>query len=101
MSNKVKFLLLWKTIHRFWIISVGQVSLFHWKYLLVKEKELFCWWEVSKFFSEALFANVKKVDVSEFQVKTFETPASKTDILIFIEIKGFWHKQFTSRFLST
>ena len=101
MSNKVKFLLLWKTIPRFWIISVGQVSLFHWKYLLVKEKELFCWWEVSKFFSEALFANVKKVDASEFQVKTFETPASKTDILIFIEIKGFWHKQFTSRFLST
>ena len=69
MSNKVKFSLSWKTIPRFWIISVKQVSLFHWKYLLVKEKELFCWWEVSKFFREALFANVKKVDVSEFQVK--------------------------------
>ena len=52
-------------------------------------------------FPWSFVANVKKVDVSEFQVKTFETPASKTDILIFIEIKGFWLKQVTSRFLST
>ena len=32
-----------------------------WKYLLVKEKELLCWWEVSKFRRAALFANARKV----------------------------------------
>ena len=54
---------------RFWSISVQWVSLFPWKYLLVNEKELFCWWEVSKFLCAALFVNARKVDVSKFQVK--------------------------------
>ena len=56
-------------IPHFWSISVQWVSLFPWKYLLVNEKELFCWWEVSKFLCAALFVNARKVDVSKFQVK--------------------------------
>ena len=69
MSNKLKFSISWKPIPHFWSISVQWVSLFPWKYLLVNEKELFCWWEVSKFLCVALFVNARKVDVSEFQVK--------------------------------
>ena len=68
MSNKLTCLLLWKPIPYFLIISVRRVSLFPWKYLLVKEKEL-CWWDVSKFLRAALFANARKVDVSQFEVK--------------------------------
>ena len=39
------------------------------KYFLVKEKEFFCWWKVSKFLSADLFYHARKVDVSVFQVK--------------------------------
>ena len=39
------------------------------KNVLVKGKELFCWWEVSKFLHAALFANAWKLDVKEFHVK--------------------------------
>lgn len=39
-------------------------------YLLQRETELFCWWEaVSKFLFAALFANARKLNVSEFQIK--------------------------------
>ena len=66
MSDKLKFSLSWKPIPHFLIISVEQVSLLPWKYLPVKGKELLCWWLVSKFLRVALFANARKVDVSEF-----------------------------------
>ena len=69
MSNELKFLLSWKPIPHFLIISVRRASLLPGKYLLVEEKEFFCSWKVSKFLHEALFANARKVDVSEFQVK--------------------------------
>ena len=35
-SNELKFLLAWKPIPHFWIISVGRASLLPWKYLLVE-----------------------------------------------------------------
>ena len=38
-------------------------------YLLVEEKEFFCSWKESKFLHAASFANARKVNVSEFQVK--------------------------------
>ena len=56
-------------IPQFWSISVQWVSLFPWKYLVVNEKELFCWWEVSKFLCAALFVNAREVDFCKFQVK--------------------------------
>ena len=42
MNNELKFLLPWKPIPHFLIISVRQASLLPWKYLLVEEKEFFC-----------------------------------------------------------
>ena len=42
MSNRPNFLLSRKIVPHFGIISVRRVSVFPWKYLLVKEKELFC-----------------------------------------------------------
>ena len=68
MSNEVKFLLSWKPIPHFWIISVGRASLLPWKYLLVEEKEFFCSGKESKFLHAASFANAREVNVSEFQV---------------------------------
>ena len=59
-------------------------------YLLVEEKEFFCSWKESKFLRAASFANARKVNVSEFQVKKLgqsETPTSKTDLLIFLTNK--------------
>ena len=53
----------------FLIISVRRTSLLSWKYLLVEEEEFFCSLTVSKFLYAGSFANAKKVDVSEFQVK--------------------------------
>ena len=67
MSNELKFLLSWKPIPHFWIISVRRASLLPWKYLLVEEGEFFCF--LFKFLHAASFANARKVDVSEFQVK--------------------------------
>ena len=69
MSNELKFLLSWKPIPHFWIISERRASLLPWKYVLVEEKEFFCPWKVSKFLHTASFANGRKVDVSEFRVK--------------------------------
>ena len=56
MGNELKFLLLWKPISRFSIISV----------LLVEGKEFFWSWKVSKFLHADSFANARKVDVSEY-----------------------------------
>ena len=50
-------------------MSVQRVSILLWKYLLVKEEELFYWWKVSKFLLVALFANARRVDVSKFRVE--------------------------------
>ena len=68
MSNEFKFLLSWKPIPHFWIISVRRASLLPWKYLLVEE-EFFCSLKVSKFLHAASFANARKVDIAEFKVK--------------------------------
>ena len=40
---------------------VQRVLILLWKYLLVKEEELFYWWKVSKFLLAALFANARRV----------------------------------------
>ena len=70
MSNELEFLFFFlKSLIMFWIISVRLASLLAWKYLLVEEKEFFCSWKVSKFLHAASFANARKVNVSEFQVK--------------------------------
>ena len=69
MSNELEFLLSWKPMTDFWIISGRRASLLPWKYLLVEEEEFFCSLKVSKFLHAASFANARKVDVSEFQVK--------------------------------
>ena len=69
MSNEIKFLSSWKPFRQFLIVSVRRVSLLPWKYLLVEEEEFFCSLKVSKFLHAASFANTRKVDVSEFQVK--------------------------------
>ena len=53
----------------------------------MEEEEFFCSLKVSKFLHAASFANARKVDVSEFQVKKLgqsETPTSKTNLLIFL-----------------
>ena len=69
ISDNLKFSLSWKPIPCVWIISVWRVLLCPWKYLLVKEKELLCWWELSKFLHAASLENPRKVDVSDFEVK--------------------------------
>ena len=58
-------------IPHFRIISVRRASQLPCKYLLVKEKQSFCSLKVSKFLHVALFANAKKFDFSEFQVKNW------------------------------
>ena len=73
MSNELKFLLSWKLSLIFKIISVRPASLLSRKYLLVEGKEFFCSWILSKFLHPASFANARKVDVSEFQVKDYLT----------------------------
>ena len=45
MSNELKFLLSWKPIPHFLIISVRRASLLPWKYLLVEEKKKFLFME--------------------------------------------------------
>ena len=58
------------------------------KNVLVKGKELFCWWEVSKFLHAALFANAGKLDVKEFHVKIesiLRSRPRKPMFLFFIE----------------
>ena len=68
MSNELKFLLSWKAIPHFGIISVRRASLLSWKYLLVEEKEFLCSWKVSKFLQAASFANARKVNAN-FRLK--------------------------------
>ena len=83
MGKELKFLLSWKPISRFWIISVRRASLLlwkTWKYLLVEGKEFFWSWKVSKFLHADSFANARKVDVSEYHVKILE----QSDFLIFL-----------------
>ena len=69
MSNKLKFFYPENLSLIFKIISLQQASLLSRKYLLVQGKEFFCSWKASKFLHPASFANARKVDVSEFQVK--------------------------------
>ena len=69
MSNELKFLLSWKPIPHFLIISVRRASLLPWRYLSVQEEEFFCSLKVSKFLHAASFANARKVDIAEFKVK--------------------------------
>ena len=107
MSNELKFLLSWKPIPHFWIISVRRASLLPWKYLLVEEKEFFCSWKVSKFLHAASFANARKVTVNEFQVKNYGavwgplklSRTSKTDLLTFLTNKKLLAGTIYFRFL--
>ena len=69
MSNELKFLSSWKSIPPFLIISVRRATLLSWKYLLVEKEESFRSLKVPKFLHAASFANARKVDDSEFQVK--------------------------------
>ena len=48
---------------------VQRVLILLWKYLLVKEEELFCWWKVSKFLLAALFANARILMLANFGLK--------------------------------
>ena len=66
---------------------VQRVLMLLWKYLLVKEEELFYRVKVSKFLFAALFAKASRVDVSKFRDSYFETLTTKTNILTFLENK--------------
>ena len=83
---------------------VQRVLILLWKYLLVKEEELFYWWKVSKFLLAALFANARRVDVSKFRVENtaiLRLRPRKLIFLLFSKIKGFLREQLTSDYLST
>ena len=72
---------------------VQRVLILLWKYLLVKEEELFYWWKVSKFLLAPLFANARRVDVSKFRVKNtaiLRLRPRKLIFLLFSKIKGFF-----------
>ena len=58
-----------KTCSSFLNLLVQRVLILFWKYLLVKEEELFCLWKVSKFLLATLFANARSVDVSKLRVE--------------------------------
>ena len=58
-----------KTCSSFLNLLVQGVLILFWKYLLVKEEELFCLWKVSKFLLATLFANARSVDVSKLRVE--------------------------------
>ena len=47
----------------------------------MEEKEFFCSWKASKFLHEASFANARKVNVSEFQVKQISAEQSTLGFL--------------------
>ena len=69
---------------------VQRVLILLWKYLLVKEEDLFYWWKESKFLLTALFANARRDNASKFsgwKYGHFETPTTKTDSLTFLENK--------------
>ena len=79
---------------------VQRVLIFLWKYLLVKEEELFYWWKGSKFLLAALFTNARRVDVSKFRVENTTILRLRARKLIFLLssiIKGFLREQLTSR----
>ena len=85
-------------------MSVQRVLILLWKYLLVKEEELFYWWKVSKFLLAALFANARRVDVSKFRVENtaiLRLRPRKLIFLLFSQIKAFLREQLTSDYLST
>ena len=63
---------------------VQRVLILLWKYLLVKEEELFYWWKVSKFLLAALFANARRVDVSKFRVENTAILRLRPRKLIFL-----------------
>ena len=63
---------------------VQRVLILLWKYLLVKEEELFYWWKVSKFLLAALFANATRVDVSKFRVENTAILRLRPRKLIFL-----------------
>ena len=83
---------------------VQRVLILLWKYLLVKEEELFYWWKVSKFLLAALFANARRVDVSKFRVENtaiLRLRPRKPIFLLFSKIKGFLREQRTLDYIST
>ena len=89
-TTKLKFLSPSKSVLRFWIMLVQPVLILLWKYLLMKEEQLFYWWKVTKFLLTALFANARRDDASKFsgwKYGHFETPTTKTDSLTFLENK--------------
>ena len=89
-------------------MSCQRVSILLWQYLLVKEEELFCWWDMSKFLLAALFANASRVDVMKFPIwnrAILRLQPQKRTICIFLtflENKRFFARTlFTSDYLST
>ena len=65
-------------------MSVQRVLILLWKYLLVKEEELFYWWKVSKFLLAPIFANARRVDVSKFRVENTAILRLRPRKLIFL-----------------
>ena len=85
-------------------MSVQQVLILLWKYLLVKEEELLYGWKVSKFRLAALFANARRVDASKLRVENtaiLRLQPRKLILLLFWKIKGFLREHLTSDYLST
>ena len=84
-------------------MSAQRVLILLWKYLAVKEEELFYWWKVSKFILAPLFANARRVDVSKFRVENtaiLRLRPRKLIFLLFSKIKGFLREQLTSDYVS-
>ena len=86
-------------------MSRQRVSILLWQYLLVKEEELFYWWDVFKFLLAALFANARRVDVIKFPVwnrAILRLQPWKRISLTFLQNKRFFARTlFTSDYLST
>ena len=86
-------------------MSRQRVSTLLWQYLLVKEEELFYWWDMSKFLLAALFAKTRRVDVIKFPVwnrAILRLQPQKHIFLTFLQNKRFFARTlFTSDYLST
>ena len=82
MSNELKFLLSWKPIPHFWIISVRRASPLPWKYLLVEEKKNSVHGKCPNF-SMRLHLRTR----GRLKLGQSETATSKTDLLIFLSNK--------------
>ena len=82
---------------------VQRVLILLWKYLLVKEEELFYWWKMSKFLLAALFANAaRRVDVSKFRVENtaiLRLRPRKPIFLLFSKIKNLFARTTYIRLL--